>query len=80
MQSKLTLSMEKDLIDFAHALAKKSNSSVSQIFRTFLLNMKKRQNKGFTGHKVLQDLYGICRSSPISDKKQVYRKLYQKHS
>ena len=79
MQSKLTLSMEKELIDFAHSLAKKSNISISQIFRTFLLNIKSRQKNEPAQHRVLQELYGICKSSPVPDKKKMYKKLYKMH-
>ena len=78
MQSKLTLSMDKELIEFAHELAKKSNSSVSQIFRTFLLNMKRRQKKFAGRHKVLEELHGICGKSGITDKREVYKTLYGK--
>ena len=80
MQSKLTLSMEKELIDFAHQIARKSNVSISQIFRSFLLNIKNRRNSNAPRHEILRNLYGITASAPILDKKSVYKKLYQKHA
>ncbi len=45
MQKKLTLSINDDLIDFAHDFAEETNQSISHIFEEYLIELKSRKKE-----------------------------------
>jgi len=80
MNSKLTISMDKELINFAHKLAKKSNDSISNIISIFF-NKIKAHTKGYTPNSPrVRKLYGITQKNPVPDKEIIYKQLIKKHS
>ena len=75
MQKKLTLSIDEDLIKFAHHFAKKTNQSISKIVEEYLLQLKKHNNENNVNPR-LENLYGIFESQPIPDKKDLRKMFY----
>lgn len=45
MKKKLTLSINDDLIDFAHDFSKETNQSISHIVEKYLAELKKQHEK-----------------------------------
>jgi len=45
MQKKLTLSINDDLIDFAHDFAEETNQSISHLFEEYLIELKSRKKE-----------------------------------
>ena len=52
MKKKLTLSINDDLIDFAHDFSKETNQSISHIVEEYLAELKKQQEKGTKEQKL----------------------------
>jgi len=82
MPKKLTLSIDEDLIKFAHDFSKKTNQPISHIVEEYLEELKKQESeqnsKSFTSKT--QKLYGIFENQPIPDKKDLRRKFHEKNN
>ena len=52
MKKKLTLSINDDLIDFAHDFSKETHQSISHIVEEYLAELKKQQEKGTKEQKL----------------------------
>ncbi len=79
MKTKLTLSVDKDLVQFARTQAKVRKQSVSGMFSEYLLHRKAQLHK--TGKPRIADMAGSLKSYDIDDSKQAIRAAYaQKHS
>ncbi len=78
MQKKLTLSIDEDLIKFAHHFSKETNQSISKIVEEYLLQLKK-DNKESNFNSRIEKLYGIFENKPIPDKKEL-RKMFHDQS
>jgi hypothetical protein len=57
MKKKLTLSINDDLIDFAHDFSKETNQSIPHIVEEYLAELKKQQEKGAKEQKLNKDIY-----------------------
>ncbi|MGM0438786.1 MAG: DUF6364 family protein [Bacillota bacterium] len=71
MKKKLTLSINDDLINFAHDFSKETNQSISHIVEKYLAELKKQQEKGTKEQKLnkrIEKLYGAFENEPIPDK------------
>ena len=79
MKTKLTLSVDKELVQFARAQARSDGKSVSSTFSEFLLTRKAQ-----TEHQAvpnIRDMVGSLKSYPIDDSKAAIRTHYaQEHS
>ncbi len=79
MKTKLTLSIDEDLVQFAHKQAEISKSSVSGMFSEYLKLLEAHQSK-IAGPSVAS-MVGALKQYPIDDSKQAIRSLYaQKYS
>jgi hypothetical protein len=80
MPHKLTLSMDEDLIRFAHELARKNNESISAMVAAFLRGMQKRETAYQPRHPFVKSLYGFAKNVEIpADKKALREELLQRH-
>jgi len=82
MKKKLTLSINDDLIDFAHDFSKETNQSISHIVEEYLAELKKQQEKGTKEQKLnkrIEKLYGAFENEPIPDKKDLRRAFHEKN-
>jgi hypothetical protein len=82
MATKLTLSMDEDLIRFAHELARERNESVSGMVATYLytLKEKKHQHAYKPRHAEVRKLSGILKASDVpEDKKGIREAILRKH-
>jgi hypothetical protein len=59
MKKKLTLSINDDLIDFAHDFSKETNQSISHIVEKYLAELKNQQEKGIKEQKLNKDIYRL---------------------
>lgn len=82
MKKKLTLSINDDLIDFAHDFSKETHQSISHIVEEYLAELKKQQEKGTKEQKLnkrIEKLYGAFEYEPIPDKKDLRRAFHEKN-
>ncbi len=52
MRKKLTLSIDSDLIKFAHNFASKTNQSISKIVEEYFIQLKKQESEYFADPKI----------------------------
>ncbi|MGM0411442.1 MAG: DUF6364 family protein [Bacillota bacterium] len=83
MRKKLTLSIDEDLIKFAHDFSKKTDQSISHIIEEYLDELKKQDidqvNKNNKLKPKIQKLYGAFEDQPIPDKKDLRKKFHEKN-
>jgi hypothetical protein len=82
MQKKLTLSINEDLVEFAHAFSNETNQSISHIVEEYLNELKEQEtnpNKNNFKPKI-QKLYGLFENQPIPDKKDLRRTFHEKNN
>lgn len=77
MRKKLTLSIDSDLIKFAHDFASKTNQSISKIVEEYFIQLKKQESEYFADPKI-DNLYGIFEDKPVPDKKKLRKIFYDK--
>jgi hypothetical protein len=79
MKTKLTLSVDKELVQFARAQARKDGKSVSSTFSEFLLTRKAQIKPQIVLR--IRDMVGSLKDYKIDDSKVAIRTHYaQKHS
>ena len=78
MTKKLTLSMDSEIIDFAHDFSKKSKKPISKIMEDYFLELKNRNTPDLPGD--LAELYGIFEHIEAPDKKELRRMFHEKDS
>ena len=78
MPKKLTLSIDDDLIEFAHEISKKSKKSISGIFSDYLKSLRKKHTNDVTLKTELKNMYGMFNKTPIPDKKILRKKFHDK--
>jgi ribosome recycling factor len=81
MQKKLTLSINEDLIKFAHKFSEETNQSISHIVEEYLNELKEQEtkpNNKHLNHKI-EKLYGAFENEPIPDKKDLRRRFHEKN-
>ncbi len=72
MQKKLTLSLNEELVRFAHEFSKKTKQSISQIVEQYLKSLKQQQQSEATNlSPQTQRLYGIFADEPLPSKKEL---------
>ncbi len=79
MKTKLTLSVDEDLVQFARAQAQAQKKSVSGMFSEYLLRRKAQMRK--TTVPTIASMRGSLKNYAIDDSKQAIRNAYgQKYS
>ncbi len=74
MQTKLTLRLEKELVDFAHFIADKSKDSISNMFATYLKRIKNQDFNAYAQKSsALQKYKGALAHHPKIEKKDLVR-------
>lgn len=77
---KLTLSLDKETIEFAHKLARESNDSISNMVGTFFKHARKRREKDKPLHPALKRLQDFTKSMSFpEDKRAMMDVLLKKH-
>ena len=78
MTKKLTLSMNSDIIDFAHDFSRKTKKPISKIIEDYFLELKNRNTPDLP--RDLAELYGIFDYIEAPDKKELRRIFHEKDS
>ena len=76
MNQKLTLSIDADIIDFAHSYSKKAGRPVSQIVENYFRDLKTSVSSDIP--KEVAELHGIFKGS-LPDKKEIRRIFHEDH-
>lgn len=76
MKTKLTLSVDKDLAQFAHAQAQKNKRSVSGMFSEYLQAQKEQAEK--TALPSVAEMVGTLKNYQIDDSKKAIARAYAK--
>ena len=79
MPKKLTLSIDDELITFAHSYSQQNGLSISKLFEQYLSRLRATSQKQELDPKTLT-LYGLFQDSPIPDKKQLRKTFHENHS
>ena len=77
MNQKLTLSIDADIVDFAHSYSKKSGRPVSKIVENYFRELKATRNPDIP--KEVAELRGILKGTRIPDKKELRRIFHEDH-
>ena len=72
MDTKLTLSLDKQIIEAAKKYAKKKNTSLSNLIENYLVNVTRSPNFEEEISPLVKSLSGVLKM----DKKQDYKKQY----
>ena len=78
MNRKLTLSLDSDIIDFAHDFSKKTQRPISRIIENYFMELKEQNTTDLP--KNLKELYGIFEGMETPDKKELRRMFHEKDS
>jgi hypothetical protein len=78
MTRKLTLSLDPNIIDFAHNFSKKINKPISQLVENYFITLREQNNQDLP--KDLEELYGIFEGIDVPDKKEMRRMFHEKNS
>ena len=77
VNQKLTLSLDADIVNFAHSYSKESGRSVSQIVENYF-----RELKTPVSYKIpreVAELRGILKGTNIPDKKELRKIFHEDH-
>jgi len=77
INQKLTLSLNADIVDFAHSYSKKSGRPVSKIVENYFRELKATDNSDIP--KEVADLRGMLKGKNIPDKKALRRIFHEDH-
>lgn len=77
MQKKLTLSIDEELIKFAHDFSQKTNQPISRVVEKYLHQLK-NQESNENVHAKIKNLYGFFENEPIPGKKELREMFHDK--
>lgn len=77
MKTKLTLSIDKELISFAEQQARRKGSSISAMVSDYFRRQQRKTSLQRAVPKV-SDMVGSLKNYPIDDSKAAIRELYAK--
>ena len=77
MNQKLTLSLNADIVDFAHSYSKKSGRSVSKIVENYFRELKASATPDIP--KEVAGLRGALKGKNIPDRKELRRIFHEDH-
>ncbi|MCL2480856.1 MAG: DUF6364 family protein [Spirochaetaceae bacterium] len=78
MNQKLTLSLNAEVVDFAHSYSKKSGRSVSKIVENYFRELKTSADHPGIPREVAE-LRGILKEENIPGKKELRRVFHEDH-
>jgi hypothetical protein len=78
MNRKLTLSLDSNVVDFAHAFSKKYHKPISKIVENYFIELKEKNTTELP--KDLEELYGIFEGADAPDKKELRKMFHEKDS
>jgi hypothetical protein len=76
MYNKLTLSLDSDIIEFAHDYSAKMNKPISKIVENYFSELQKETPSSFC--KEVEALYGILEDTDVPDKKVLRKDFHEK--
>jgi hypothetical protein len=77
MNRKLTLSLDSNIIEFAHDYSKKSRKPISKIIENYFIELRNKSMPEIPGE--VAELYGILEGMDVPDKKELRRKFHEDH-
>ena len=77
MNQKLTLSLDAEIVNFAHSYSKKAGRPVSQIVENYFRELKTAGDPNTP--KEVAELRGILKGTDIPDKKELRRIFHEDH-
>jgi len=75
---KLTLSLDSNIVEFAHNFSQKYNKSISKIIEDYFVVLKEQNTTELP--KDLGEIYGIFEGMDTPDKKELRRMFHEKYS
>jgi hypothetical protein len=78
MNRKLTLSLDANVVDFAHAFSKRYDKPISKIVENYFIELKEQNAAELP--KDLEELYGIFEGMDTPDKKELRKLFHEKNS
>jgi hypothetical protein len=76
MNRKLTLSLDANVVDFAHAFSKRYNKPISKIVENYFIELKEQGAAELP--RDLEELYGIFEGADAPDKKELREMFHEK--
>ena len=76
MATKLTLSMDEDLVRFAHELAREKNESISSMVAAYFRGLKRKRFDPSELHPDVQKMLGAFKGADIPKTKKALRAAY----
>lgn len=82
MKKKLTLSIEEDVIEFAHELSNKNNQSISSMIENYFITLKKQKNNNNENKlsKEVKEITGFFDEDKLPKDKKEMRKIFHEKS
>ena len=82
MKKKLTLSIDEDIIEFAHELSDKNNQSISNMIENYFINLKKQKNDNNDHElsKEVKEISGFFSEDKLPKDKKEMRKIFHEKS
>ncbi|HRP89382.1 MAG TPA: DUF6364 family protein [Edaphocola sp.] len=80
MNTKLTLNLNKNIIENAKDYAKNHKISLSQLIENYLNSLTKREDKDFKVSPLVESLTGVIPNEDKDYKKEYYDYLNKKYS
>ena len=77
MTRKLTLSMDSNIVEFAHNFSQKYNKPISKIIEDYFIVLKEQNTTELP--KNLKDIYGIFEGLDSPEKKELRRTFHEKY-
>jgi hypothetical protein len=78
MNRKLTLSLDSNIVDFAHTFSKRYNKPISKIVENYFIELKEQNTADLP--KGLEELYGIFEGADTPNKKELREIFHEKNS
>jgi hypothetical protein len=78
MNKKLTLSLDSNIINFAHAFSKQAHQPISKIIENYFIELKEKNATSLP--RDLEELYGIFEGIDAPDKKEIRKMFHEKHN
>jgi hypothetical protein len=78
MTRKLTLSLDSNVIEFAHDFSRKYDKPISKIVEDYFLELRKQNTTDLP--KDLEELYGIFEGVDTPDKYELRKIWHEKHN
>lgn len=80
MKTKLTLNLNKNIIESAKNYAKNRKVSLSQLIENYLNSLTKKEEKDIKVSPLIESLTGVIPNENNNDKSEYYDYLNQKYS